>query len=77
MIHWGRQIVAAPHLHPATHDLPPIPPSPPPSMPAQYFVRVVSDEWLGAQFLLPVPLRHLTLPQRQGGHTGEAVACIL
>uniref|UniRef100_A0A1D2A263 Activating signal cointegrator 1 complex subunit 3 n=1 Tax=Auxenochlorella protothecoides TaxID=3075 RepID=A0A1D2A263_AUXPR len=38
-------------------------------LPEQYFVRVVSDEWLGAQFLLPVPLRHLTLPQRQGGHT--------
>ncbi|KAF8377969.1 hypothetical protein HHK36_031358 [Tetracentron sinense] len=31
-------------------------------LPPQYFIRVVSDRWLGSQFILPVSFRHLILP---------------
>lgn len=33
-------------------------------MPPQYFVRVVSDRWLGAETVLPVSFRHLILPDK-------------
>jgi len=33
-------------------------------LPPQYFVRVVSDKWLGAEATLPVSFRHLLLPER-------------
>ncbi|CAE6072104.1 unnamed protein product [Arabidopsis arenosa] len=33
-------------------------------LPAQYFVRVVSDKWLGSQTVLPVSFRHLILPEK-------------
>lgn len=32
-------------------------------MPPQYFIRVVSDRWLGSETVLPVSFRHLILPQ--------------
>jgi pre-mRNA-splicing helicase BRR2 len=32
--------------------------------PPQYFVRVISDKWLGAEATLPVSFRHLLLPER-------------
>jgi len=32
-------------------------------LPPQYFIRVVSDKWLGSQTILPVSFRHLILPQ--------------
>ncbi|KAJ0084925.1 hypothetical protein Patl1_29453 [Pistacia atlantica] len=32
-------------------------------LPAQYFIRVASDKWLGSQTVLPVPFRHLILPE--------------
>lgn len=33
-------------------------------MPPQYFVRVVADQWLGAEATLPLSFRHLVLPDR-------------
>ncbi|KDP36726.1 hypothetical protein JCGZ_08017 [Jatropha curcas] len=30
----------------------------------QYFIRVVSDKWLGSQTVLPVSFRHLILPEK-------------
>lgn len=33
-------------------------------MPPQYFVRVVSDRWLGSEVVLPISFRHLFLPEK-------------
>ncbi|KAG2647950.1 hypothetical protein PVAP13_1NG004400 [Panicum virgatum] len=33
-------------------------------LPPQYFIRVVSDKWLGSQTILPVCFRHLILPEK-------------
>ncbi|CAH8318639.1 unnamed protein product [Eruca vesicaria subsp. sativa] len=33
-------------------------------LPPQYFVRVVSDKWLGSQTVLPVSFSHLILPEK-------------
>ncbi|CAI7778033.1 unnamed protein product [Closterium sp. NIES-53] len=33
-------------------------------LPPQYFVKVVSDRWIGAQTVLPVSFRHLILPEK-------------
>jgi len=33
-------------------------------LPPQYFVRVVSDRWLGADVVLPMSFRHLLLPEK-------------
>uniref|UniRef100_A0A0D9VYU9 U5 small nuclear ribonucleoprotein 200 kDa helicase n=1 Tax=Leersia perrieri TaxID=77586 RepID=A0A0D9VYU9_9ORYZ len=33
-------------------------------LPPQYFIRVVSDKWLGSQTILPVSFKHLTLPEK-------------
>ncbi|GFS27347.1 U5 small nuclear ribonucleoprotein 200 kDa helicase [Elysia marginata] len=33
-------------------------------LPPQYFIRVVSDRWIGAETQLPVSFRHLILPER-------------
>nr|KAG5691791.1 hypothetical protein BaRGS_003187 [Batillaria attramentaria] len=33
-------------------------------LPPQYFIRVVSDKWIGAETQLPVSFRHLILPER-------------
>ncbi|KAI8532460.1 hypothetical protein RHMOL_Rhmol11G0215900 [Rhododendron molle] len=33
-------------------------------LPHQYFIRVVSDRWLGSQSVLPVSFRHLILPEK-------------
>eukprot|EP00047_Mylnosiga_fluctuans_P022270 m.116969 g.116969 ORF g.116969 m.116969 type:complete len:2124 (+) comp9197_c0_seq4:160-6531(+) len=33
-------------------------------MPPQYFIRVVSDRWIGAETTLPVSFRNLILPER-------------
>ncbi|KAG9146680.1 hypothetical protein Leryth_005025 [Lithospermum erythrorhizon] len=32
--------------------------------PPQYFIRVVSDRWIGSQTVLPVSFRHLILPEK-------------
>jgi hypothetical protein len=33
-------------------------------MPPQYFVRVVSDTWLGSEVLMPVSFWHLVQPEQ-------------
>eukprot|EP00823_Brevimastigomonas_motovehiculus_P004473 TRINITY_DN2963_c0_g1_i1.p1 TRINITY_DN2963_c0_g1~~TRINITY_DN2963_c0_g1_i1.p1 ORF type:complete len:2225 (-),score=605.06 TRINITY_DN2963_c0_g1_i1:245-6919(-) len=33
-------------------------------MPPQYFVRVISDRWLGSETVLPISFRHLILPEK-------------
>ncbi|TKY49340.1 ATP-dependent helicase [Spatholobus suberectus] len=33
-------------------------------LPPQYYIRVVSDRWLGSQTVLPVSFRHLILPEK-------------
>mmetsp|Transcript_34715 Transcript_34715/g.87733 ORF Transcript_34715/g.87733 Transcript_34715/m.87733 type:complete len:2149 (+) Transcript_34715:158-6604(+) len=33
-------------------------------MPPQYFIKVVSDRWLGSQTVIPVSFRHLILPEK-------------
>ncbi|KAJ8623434.1 hypothetical protein MRB53_031963 [Persea americana] len=33
-------------------------------LPPQYFIRVVSDRWIGSQTVLPVSFRHLILPEK-------------
>ncbi|KAK8597890.1 hypothetical protein V6N13_095285 [Hibiscus sabdariffa] len=33
-------------------------------LPPQYFIRVVSDKWLGSQAVLPISFRHLILPEK-------------
>ena len=37
--------------------------------PPQYFVRVISDKWLGAETCLPISFRHLILPQKSAPPT--------
>jgi pre-mRNA-splicing helicase BRR2 len=38
-------------------------------IPPQYFVRVLSDRWLGAESLLAISFRHLMLPDKYPPHT--------
>eukprot|EP00808_Paulinella_micropora_P006106 g54769.t1 len=33
-------------------------------LPPQYYVRVISDRWLGSEVVLPISFRHLILPER-------------
>ncbi len=33
-------------------------------LPPQYFIRAVSDRWLGAETVLPISFRHLILPEK-------------
>ncbi|XP_047332165.1 DExH-box ATP-dependent RNA helicase DExH12-like [Impatiens glandulifera] len=33
-------------------------------LPPQYFIKIVSDRWLGSQSVLPVSFRHLILPEK-------------
>ena len=38
-------------------------------LPTQYWVRAISDRWLGAEVACPVNFRHLMLPERHPPHT--------
>ncbi|KAM0927598.1 hypothetical protein ACQ4PT_002783 [Festuca glaucescens] len=38
-------------------------------LPPQYFIRVVSDKWLGSQEVLPVSFKHLVLPEKHAPPT--------
>ena len=38
-------------------------------MPTQYFVKVVSDRWVGCENVLPVSFQHLILPDTHPPHT--------
>lgn len=33
-------------------------------LPPLYFIRIVSDRWLGSETILPVSFRHLILPEK-------------
>jgi len=35
----------------------------------QYFIRVISDRWIGSESVLPVSFRHLILPAKFSAHT--------
>jgi pre-mRNA-splicing helicase BRR2 len=38
-------------------------------LPPQYFVRVVSDSWIGSETILPISFRHLILPEKNPAPT--------
>ena len=38
-------------------------------IPPQYFIKVVSDRWLGSETQLPISFRHLLLPEKYPPHT--------
>lgn len=38
-------------------------------LPPQYFIRVVSDRWVGCQNLIPMSFQHLLLPDRMPPHS--------
>jgi len=38
-------------------------------MPSQYFVRIVSDRWMGSEQTIPISFQHLTLPKKQSPPT--------
>jgi len=39
-------------------------------LPSQYYVRVISDRWLGSEMTFPVSFQHLILPEKHPPHTG-------
>lgn len=38
-------------------------------LPPQYYVRIVSDRWLGSETILPISFRSLILPEKYAPHT--------
>eukprot|EP00501_MAST-03F_sp_TOSAG23-6_P001775 GSMAST32.ASY1.ANO1.1853.1 assembled CDS len=38
-------------------------------LPPQYFVRAISDRWVGCQTVIPMSFKHLLLPERHPPHT--------
>ncbi len=38
-------------------------------LPPQYWVRIVSDSWLGSETVVPMSFQHLLLPDRHPPHT--------
>jgi pre-mRNA-splicing helicase BRR2 len=38
-------------------------------LPPQYFIKVISDRWLGAESTLPISFRNLILPEKYPPHT--------
>jgi len=38
-------------------------------LPPQYYLRAVSDRWIGAETVIPVSFKHLILPERHPPHT--------
>jgi pre-mRNA-splicing helicase BRR2 len=38
-------------------------------LPPQYFIKVISDRWLGAESILPISFRNLILPEKYPPHT--------
>lgn len=39
-------------------------------LPPQYYVRGISDRWLGTEIYLPLSFQHLILPENHPPHTG-------
>jgi len=42
-------------------------------LPTQYYIRVISDRWLGSESMFPISFKHLILPERHPPHTGQLV----
>lgn len=42
-------------------------------LPSQYYVRAVSDRWLGSQSSCAISFQHLILPERHPPHTGKRI----
>lgn len=40
-------------------------------LPSQYYIRAVSDRWLGAEAVCIINFQHLILPERHPPHTGR------
>lgn len=38
-------------------------------LPPQYFIRIVSDRWLGSQYVVPLSFQHLLMPDKMPPHT--------
>lgn len=38
-------------------------------LPSQYYIRIVSDSWVGSEMLSPVSFQHLLLPEQRMPHT--------
>lgn len=41
-------------------------------LPSQYYIKVVSDRWLGAEAICAINFQNLILPERHPPHTGES-----
>ena len=41
-------------------------------LPSQYYVRVISDRWLGSDMTEAISFQHLILPEQHPPHTGVA-----
>lgn len=39
-------------------------------LPSQYYVRAISDRWLGSETVIPISFQHLILPEKHPPHTG-------
>lgn len=39
-------------------------------MPSQYYIKAVSDRWLGSEAVCIINFQHLILPERHPPHTG-------
>ena len=39
-------------------------------LPPQYYIRALSERWLGSEAVYPLSFRHLILPERHPPHTG-------
>lgn len=39
-------------------------------MPSQYYIRAVSDRWLGSEAVCVINFQHLILPEKHPPHTG-------
>lgn len=46
-------------------------------LPSQYYVKVVSDRWIGSTNVFPISFQHLILPEKHPPHTSEFLAFIL
>ena len=45
-------------------------------LPTQYYVRAISDRWLGSETYTTIDFQHLILPEQHPPHTGNAISCL-
>ena len=46
-------------------------------LPTQYYVKAISDRWLGCESMYAISFQHLILPERHPPHTGYCFIIIL